>query len=120
MEVGASARCRLDTSSVASVTTAKRRIEMFIVVHHTITDPETAFARGQHLLDGTDAPARVRVREFYPARDQADVFCLWEGSSLDEVRDYVDATMGDSSRQEYFEVDAQIARGLPELAVSRA
>ena len=43
---------------------------MFIVVHHTITDPETAFARGQHLLDGTDAPARVRVREFYPVGGQ--------------------------------------------------
>jgi hypothetical protein len=25
---------------------SERRIEVFIVVHHTITDPETAFARG--------------------------------------------------------------------------
>jgi hypothetical protein len=86
---------------------------MFLVVHHTITDPESAFARGQNLLAGTGAPAGVRVREFYPTRDKADVFCLWEGNSLDEVRDYVDATMGDSSQQAYFEVDAEIARGLP-------
>ena len=93
---------------------------MFIVVHHTINDQESAFARGQNLLEGTGAPAGVRLREFYPARGGADVFCLWEGSSLDEVRDYVDATMGDSSGQEYFEVDAEIARGLPELAASRA
>ena len=93
---------------------------MFIAVHHTITDQETAFARGQSLLDGTGAPPSVRVREFYPSRDKADVFCLWEGTSLEEVRDYVDATMGDSSRQAYFEVDADIARGLPELATSRA
>ena len=93
---------------------------MFIVVHHAITDPETAFARGQNLLDGNGAPSSVQVREFYPSRDKADVFCLWEGSSLEVVRDYVDATMGDSSRQAYFEVDAAIARGLPELAVSRA
>jgi len=93
---------------------------MFIVVHHTITDPETAFARGQNLLDGNGAPSGVQVREFYPIRDKADVFCLWEGSSLAEVRDYVDATMGDSSRQAYFEVDAGIARGLPERAASRA
>ena len=93
---------------------------MFIVVHHTITDPETAFARGQNLLDGNGVPPGVRVREFYPSRDKADVFCLWEGDSLQEVRDYVDATMGDSSRQAYFEVDAEIARGLPELAASRA
>ncbi len=93
---------------------------MFIVVHHTITDQETAFARGGNLLAGNGAPAGVRVREFYPSRDKADVFCLWESNSFEEVRDYVDATMGDSSRQEYFEVDAEIARGLPELATSRA
>jgi hypothetical protein len=93
---------------------------MFFVVHHTITDPDTAFARGQNLLAGNDAPSGVRVRQFYPSRDKADVFCLWEGNSLEEVRGYVDATMGDSSEQAYFEVDAEVARGLPELAASRA
>jgi hypothetical protein len=93
---------------------------MFIVVHHTITDTETASARGQNLLAGNGAPTGVRVREFYPSRDKADVFCLWEGNSLEEVRDYVDETLGDSSRNAYFEVDANIARGLPELAASRA
>ena len=46
---------------------------MFIVVHHTITDPETAFARGENLLAGNGAPPGVRVREFYPSRDKADV-----------------------------------------------
>jgi hypothetical protein len=100
--------------------TAEGRIEMFIVVHHTITDPKTAFARGQNLLAGNGAPPGVRAREFYPSRDRADVFCLWEGNSLEEVCDYVDTTMGDSSGQAYFEVDAEIARGLPELAASRA
>jgi hypothetical protein len=93
---------------------------MFIVVHHTITDPETAFARGENLLAGNGAPPGVRVREFYPSREKADVFCLWEGNSLGDVRDYVDATLGESSRNAYFEVDAEIARGLPELAKSRA
>lgn len=93
---------------------------MFIVVHHTITDPETAFARGQNLLAGNGAPSGVQVREFYPSRDKANVVCLWEGSSLEEVRDYVDTTLGDASRNAYFEVDAEIARGLPELAASRA
>jgi hypothetical protein len=93
---------------------------MFIVVHHTITDAEMAFARGQDLLAGNGAPTSVRVREFYPSRDRADVFCLWEGNSLEEVRDYVDATMAGSSRQTYFEVDGTIARGLPDLAAGRS
>ena len=93
---------------------------MFIVVNHTITDPETAFVRGQNLLAGNGAPPGVQVREFYPSRDKADIFCLWEGNSLEEVRDYVDATLGDSSRNAYFEVDTEIARGLPELATTGA
>ena len=93
---------------------------MFIVVHHTIADAETAFARGQNLLAGNGAPAGVQVREFYPSRDKTDVFCLWEASSLDEVRDYVEGTMGDATRNAYFEVDASMARGLPELAGSAA
>jgi len=72
---------------------------MFIVVHHTIADPERAFARGENLLAGNGAPPAVRVREFYPSRDKADVYCLWEGTSLEQVRDYVDATMGHTSER---------------------
>jgi hypothetical protein len=86
---------------------------MFIVVHHTITDAPTAFARGRALLDGTGAPPGVWVREFYPSRDQASVFCLWEGNSIAELSAYVDTTLGDASENAYFEVDAEQARGLP-------
>jgi hypothetical protein len=93
---------------------------MFIVVQHTIKDAPKAFSRGQNLLDGTGAPPGVRVQEFYPSRDQSAVFCLWEGNSVDELREYVDATLGDSSENSYFEVDAEQARGLPETAAARA
>jgi hypothetical protein len=93
---------------------------MFIVVHHTITDAPTAFARGRNLLDGTGAPPGVWVREFYPSRDQASVVCLWEGNSVAELREYVDTTLGDASENEYFEVASEQARGLPETIAVRA
>jgi hypothetical protein len=93
---------------------------MFIVVEHTIRDAQVAFARGQNLLEGRGAPAGVQVRKFYPSTDQSAVICLWEGGSLDEVRDYVDATLGDSSDNLYFEVDAEQALGLPEPAIASA
>jgi hypothetical protein len=88
---------------------------MFIVLQHRITNPETAFARGQNLLDGTGAPHGTRVLQFYPSTDRNAVFCLWESNSLEELREYADAVMGDSSENSYFEVDAEIARGLPLL-----
>lgn len=93
---------------------------MFIVVEHTIRDATVAFARGQNLLEGRGAPAGVQVRKFYPSTDQSAVICLWEGNSVEEVRDYVDVTLGDSSDNLYFEVDAEQALGLPEPAVASA
>ena len=55
-----------------------RKVEiMFIVLQHRITNPATAFTRGQNLLDGNG--------------------------------------VGDSSENSYFEVDVEIARGLPRL-----
>ena len=93
---------------------------MFVVVEHTILNAPVAFARGQNLLEGRGAPTGVQVRKFYPSTDQSAVICLWEGKSLAEVRDYVDATLGDSSENMYFEVDADQALGLPEPAIARA
>jgi len=93
---------------------------MFVVVEHTILDAPVAFARGQNLLEGRGAPTGVQVRKFYPSADQSAVICLWEANSLDEVQEYVDATLGDSSRNVYFEVDAEQALGLPEPAVATA
>ena len=93
---------------------------MFIVVEHTVRDAAVAFARGQNLLEGRGAPAGVQVRKFYPSTDQSAVICLWEGNSLEEVRDYVDETLGDSTDNLYFEVDAEQALGLPEPAIASA
>ncbi len=93
---------------------------MFIVVQHAIKQAPEAFARGQDLLEGRGAPAGVQVRKFYPSTDQSAVFCLWEGNSVGELRAYVDATLGDSSENTYFEIDTEQALGLPETAFARA
>jgi hypothetical protein len=93
---------------------------MYIVAQHTIEDIPTAFARGQKLLDGEGTPPGVRLCQFLPSRDRSAVMCLWEGNALDDVRHYVDATMGDSSETAYFEVDAVPARGLPHAATVSA
>jgi hypothetical protein len=40
--------------------------------------------------------------------------CPWEANSLDAVRNLVDATVAASSTNQYFEVDAKNAFGLPD------
>ena len=55
----------------------------------------------------------------YPSLSEAGphrnaVFCLWESNSMEERRAHADAVMGESSENSHFEVNAEIARGLPQ------
>jgi len=70
---------------------------MYVVVQHQITNPETAFARGQRLISGDGAPSRVKVLQFYPSSDLSKVTCLWESGSVEAVQAWVDSTLGDAS-----------------------
>ena len=70
---------------------------MFVVVQHRLTDPPTAFARGERLKRGEGAPAGTRVLQFLPSRDGVLVTCLWESPSVEDVQAFVDETLGDAS-----------------------
>jgi hypothetical protein len=92
---------------------------MQVVVQHRISDPETFFsADAQEVAE--NAPSGVQARQFFPSKDRTTAVCLWEGDSIDAVRDYVDSATGDSSENTYFEVDPQVAMGLPEAASATA
>jgi hypothetical protein len=97
--------------TVASVTRCKQTKEahMYVAVLHEFQDPTTAFARGAKLVMNEDAPAGVRGLQFYPSTDGARAACLWESESVGAVREYVDSTLGDSSVNTCWEVDADQA-----------
>jgi hypothetical protein len=94
---------------------------MYVVVQHRFKDARTAFARGERLIKNEGAPAGVRGLQFYPARDGSSATCLWESDSVEDVQGYVDSTLGDSSENVCYEVDAEQAfarqpLGIPESA----
>ena len=92
---------------------------MQVVVQHRISDPEEFFsADAQEVAE--NAPSGVQARQFFPSQDRSTAVCLWEGDSIDAVRSYVDSVTGDSSQNTYFEVDAELAMGLPEAATASA
>jgi hypothetical protein len=98
---------------------------MYVVVQHSFKDPQTAFARGERLIKNEGAPAGVRGLQFYPARDGSGATCLWEADSVEDVQRYVDSTLGDSSENHCYEVDAEQAfarqpLGIPESAAIEA
>jgi hypothetical protein len=82
---------------------------MYVVVQHQIKDPQTAFSRGERLIKNEGAPEGVRGLQFYPSIDRSAVTCLLESDSVEAVQDYVDSTLGDSSVNTCYEVDAEQA-----------
>lgn len=82
---------------------------MYVIVQHRIKNPQTAFTRGEKLMKSEGAPAGVRNLQFYPSKDQTHVTCLWEAASVTAVQGYVDSTLGDSSENVCYEVDAEQA-----------
>ena len=92
---------------------------MYVVVQHRIKDPQVAFSRGERLMKNEGAPEGARVLQFYPSQDRSAVTCLWEAPSVMAIQQYVDSTLGDSSENLCYEVDAGHAfskqpTGLPE------
>lgn len=79
---------------------------MYVVVQHRIKDQQAAFSRGEKLINGEGAPDGVRVLQFHPSRDGSAVTCLWEAPTVDAVQVYVDSTLGESSENTCYEVDA--------------
>lgn len=82
---------------------------MYVLVQHRIVDPETAFPRGEKLIQCEDAPEGVRNLQFYPSTDGDFVTCLWEAPSVEMVHKYVDATLRDSADNICYEVDPEQA-----------
>ncbi len=87
---------------------------MYVAVYHTIRDPASFQTRGQQLREG--GPDGLAPLQFVPSVNGLRATCLWEGGSLEAVRDHIDGCLGDASDQEYFAVAEQQAFGLPATA----
>ena len=87
---------------------------MYLVAKHAISDPERFW--GAVRAAGTPPAAGPKLHGTYPNRDGTEAVCLWEAESIDAVKAAVEAVVGDSSRNEFFEVDPARAVGLPSQA----
>ncbi|HWC27998.1 MAG TPA: hypothetical protein VG474_15515 [Solirubrobacteraceae bacterium] len=76
---------------------------MHVGVIHRISDPE-AFEQAEEkaLEAGLPEGFGLPVRSATP--DHSTGICIWEGPSVDAVRDLVESVVGDYSENEYYEV----------------
>ena len=85
---------------------------MRITVLHRITDPEKFMEMDAEEV-AAGAPEGAKVQQFLPSEDHSVATCLWEASSVDEVRDYLDPATEGVAENTYFEIDEERALGLP-------
>ena len=76
---------------------------MFVTVIHHITDPEEFEAAEAKALE-TGLPGHVALPIHAATHDHRLGVCIWEGESVDAVREVVEGVVGEWSKNEYFEM----------------
>jgi hypothetical protein len=84
---------------------------MFIAIEHDIHDPEKFQECAEEVVP---LPDEFHVHQFFPATDMSRAACLYEAPSIEELSQYLDGTLGESSTQRYFPLNTEHAIGLPE------
>jgi hypothetical protein len=92
---------------------------MHIVAIHRITDPEKFFSMDAEEV-ASGGPPDVKGLFFFPSKDRSQAVCLWEADSIDSLSGYIDPATEGASENTYFEVDADRAMGLSEVAAASA
>jgi hypothetical protein len=93
---------------------------MYVVVQHRFIDPETAFARGERLINNEGVPEGAAGLEFYPSQDGTRATCLWEAPSVEAIQAYVDETLGDSSENLCYGVNEEQSFATRPAAIAEA
>jgi hypothetical protein len=84
---------------------------VFIVVRHDITDQKGFFGAAEAVTKGV--PQGLKVLQFLPSTEGREAICLWEATSLDAVKGYLEPKTTGLSKNVYYAVDSKVAMGLP-------
>ena len=77
---------------------------MHVGVIHRISDAEGFQEAEQKALEA-GLPGDFRLPVHAAARDHTTAICIWQGPSVDAVRDLVESVVGQYSENEYFEME---------------
>ena len=77
---------------------------MFVTVLHHIHDPDAFDAAEQKALEA-GLPPGVALPIHAATTDHGFGVCIWEGESVESVREVVEGAVGAWARNEYFEMN---------------
>jgi hypothetical protein len=75
---------------------------MYVLIEHSISDPGGFWGSAESSL--SQMPPTIKLHHTFPTSDGTRAICVWEGRTIDDVRDYVESAVGRFSRNEYLEV----------------
>lgn len=84
---------------------------MFIAIYHEIHDQDLFKEKVNSMAP---PPENLRRHQFFTAKDLSRASCLWEGPSVDALRNYIDPSLEPASTQTYIQINEERAVGLPE------
>ena len=85
---------------------------MYVTVIHRVSDPQ-AFMKAEDEAVAAGLPAGFSLPVHAATHDHGVGICIWEGPSVEAVRELVESVVGPFSKNEYFEMSVD---GLPEPA----
>ena len=85
---------------------------MYVSVIHRVSDPQ-AFMKAEDEAVAAGLPPGFSLPVHAATHDHGVGICIWEGPSVEAVRDLVEGVVGPYSENEYFEMSVD---GLPEPA----
>jgi hypothetical protein len=88
---------------------------MYIVVEHTITDPDAFFGLVSRV---NEAPPGIKAIQFFPSENRDRAVCVWQANSVDAVKSFLEPLSSLSSHNTYYAVDSAKAMGLPGFAIA--
>jgi hypothetical protein len=86
---------------------------MFIIANHTIQDPDGFWDLVKK--GAGNIPPHLKLHAMFPSTNALRSVCLWEAESPEAVNEFLRSAVGDRSKDEFYEVNKEMAIGLPVL-----
>jgi hypothetical protein len=89
---------------------------MIVAINHSITDPkkwEEAGGKIFPMIQEGKLPQGIKALCYLPASDGRKANCVWEANSVEELKRFLEPLTSPAARNEYFQVNADQAMGLP-------
>lgn len=89
---------------------------MLIIAQHNVSNPEEFWKAAKELK----IPAALKLHSVFPSQDGKIGTCLWEGSTVQEVQQFLDKESGNFAKNFCYEVNVKEAMGLPVAKMATA